>query len=322
MASRPLALLLLCLAGCGAQQALLGSQGKYVVTTYDVIVAPGQEAMLRVRLRSGDLLGDMPGYVARYYLDGRLYKTAETDDEGFASAAFTPSAENDYRFTVEFASVGFPEAAPAAQPLLVRCRSADAPLAVVDLDNTLVASPVEAILLGQAKPMPHSQEAMRDLAQTHAIIYLTYRPDVLGQRTRQWLWDHQYPPGPLLLANSREFLSGSEKYKRSLLKGLRRTFQRIDLGIGDQVSDARAYQENQVRPILLLKVDEGADAKELMILAEEVGMLSPRAAVVKDWTEAQAELEGRAEYPPSRMQQRIWELARQKARQAAEAKAK
>ncbi|MCD6303397.1 MAG: hypothetical protein J7M21_00360 [Planctomycetes bacterium] len=266
-------------AGCGAQQTLLGARSSYLLTVTDVLSRPGEPVELKARLREGDFLRGAAGCAVWFYRQGRLFKVAETDSQGLATVTFTPPRDGDYVFSVAVAPIGLADEPPAPRELLVACRRADTPIVVVDLDGTIVAGGFQAVLVGRPEPMSGSQEVLKRLARTHTIIYLTHRPDFFSIKTKAWLRQHDYPPGPILLSTLEGFLRGSEQFKGTMLAALRRRFSRMEVGIGDKISDARAYADNGLRAILLLNLPGGADASTYDALADELNRLDEKTQV-------------------------------------------
>jgi len=302
--------------GCGTQELLLGTRGSYLFTTVDALATPGQEVDLRAQFRSGDFLRGSPGYAVRFYRDGAIWKVAETDSEGTASVSFTPAAPGDYEFTAVLAPVGLAEEPPEPRKLLVACRPPDTPIVVVDLDKTVVASGFHTVLVGTPEPMPDSQAVLKRLAETHAIVYLTHRPDYLSIRTKDWLRQQGYPGGVVLLSTTGGFLKGSGEFKSAMLADLKKRFGRIEIGIGDKVSDAQAYRQNGLRTFLLLPPPPQATPEAYEALAESLQPLDDQVQVVGDWRQIQDVLFGGATFGRSAMQQRLRKLA-ESARQAA-----
>lgn len=54
----------------------------------------------------------------------------------------------------------------------------------------------------------------------HGIIYLTGRTDTYRQQTAQWLWDHGFPKGELLLMRPAVSRARSSDFKRGQLRYL------------------------------------------------------------------------------------------------------
>jgi len=303
--------------GCGAQEQLLGSSGAYLPTAGDALALPGRAVDLHAQLRAGDLLRGQAGWDIRFYRDGELFKVAETDDDGEAVVSFTPPAAGDYVFTVAAAPGGLADDPPPPQMLLLACRAPDTPLAVVDLDKTVVASGFEAVLLGSPKPMSGSREVLRRLAEGHTIVYLTHRPDYFANKSKAWLRDNGYPAGPLLLSTLGGFLGGSGRFKAETLERLKQRFGRVEIGIGDKVSDARAYHDNGMKAILILHLPAPGDAPAMEALAGELDSLPKDVHVVTDWQQVSEVLAGRADHPPAAMARRLRDLAAEARHRAA-----
>lgn len=296
-------------AGCGTQSMVLGTQGSYLLTASDALAQPGEETALRARLQAGDLLAGQGGYALRFYRDGRLWRVAETDSSGTACVSFMADAPGDYMLAVEAAPLGFPERPPEPQTLLVACRQADTPMAVVDLDRTVVASGFEAVLTGEPEPMPGAAAVLERLSRTHTIVYLTHRPDVFGPKSKAWLRAHRFPPGPVLLSTWSGFLKGSGAYKSEVLRAMRERFRRVEIGIGDKPSDAQAYVDSGMRAILVVAASEALPPASLASLADEVERLPAAVNVVGDWRQLEEVLAGGRLFPPGPAAARLRALA-------------
>jgi hypothetical protein len=305
-----LSLLPAAVGGCGVQATVLRAERGYLLTTEDVLVRPEEQTDLRAQLRSGDLLGDVAGAVVRFRrADGRLYRAAETGAGGVAVVAYTPDAAGDYPFTVDVSPNGLPEPPPDPWTLLVACRRADEPMMIVDLDKTLVASGFDEVLLGDAEPMPESPRVMDRLAERYATVYLTHRPGDLGPKSKGWLREQGFPQGPLLMSDFRGLLAGSGRFKSGRLKDLTERFSRIELGIGDKVSDVKAYADNGIEGILIIHPDEYEDPAELSDLADEIESLGDRIHVVTAWTQIERIVFNGADHPPADMARRLRRMA-------------
>jgi len=280
-----------------------------------VLALPGEEVTLRARLQSGDLLAGQSGFVVRFYRDGDLYKAAETGADGAAVVAHTPARPGDEPFTAALSPNGFSGEPPEPVRLLVACRRPDAPLLVVDLDKTLVASGFEQVLIGDPDPMPHSRDVMKRIAARYTVVYLTHRPDYFGPKSKAWLRKQGYPNGPLLLSDIGGFLKGSEAFKSGRLKDLRERFKRLEVGIGDKISDARAYHDNGMTSFAIVRPGDETTAADLRSLIEALEALPKDVHVVEGWKQIESAIFGDARFPPSKMLGRVRAMleAREKA---------
>jgi len=289
-----------CMAGCGLEHLIFGTQGSYLLTAHDTLALPGEQVTLKARLEGGKFLRDQPGVPLQFQCEGLLNCRVATDSEGCATTPFRPAAPGDYLVTVSVEPGILKNTAPESAVLLVTCRKADAPLAIVDLDKTLVASGFKAVLVGNPKPMPQSLEVMRRLAKDYTVIYLTHRAEFLGHKSKAWLHDYGYPLAPLLLADSHEMFERSGPYKAAVLETLRQRFRGRAIGIGDQISDALAYRQNEIEPFLLITVPPDANAGDLRKLADSLQPLPENDQVLTGWGEIErAVLDGRPHLRPA-----------------------
>jgi hypothetical protein len=307
------------LAGCGAQDVLLGTGGEYLFTVSDALAAPNQAVRLRARLQAGDFLAGRQGRIVRFWRDGALYKLAQTDDDGAASVTFTPTAAGDYVFLAEVAPIGLAGKPPPPRALRVACRRAETPVCIVDLDKTLVASGFQAVLVGRPEPMPDSPRVMGRIAEDHTIVYLTHRPRHFGPKTKAWLRQHAYPAGPVLLSTVGGFLSGSGEYKARMLAELKRRHS-LRIGIGDKVSDAAAYHRHGLRAFLVSPPPgPQVPAADIAAFADELATLPEGVQVVTSWAQIEKALYGGATFPRGQAERRLRELAeRRKASEASD----
>lgn len=295
-----LACLIAC-SGCGTERELLGSEGRYVFVAFDQLALPGEAVELRARIQAGDLLRPVEGAVVRFVRNGRLYRAAETDDGGVAAVTFRTDEPGDHGFVAEAAPNGLSAAPPAPREFVVACRRADEAMVVVDLDKTLVASGFEQVLIGDPEPMVDSVRVMKRLAGRYEIVYLTHRPDYFGPKSKSWLNEQGFPEAPLLLSDVSGFLKGSREFKSQVLEGLVSRFHGLRVGIGDKVSDARAYHEQGIKAVLIIHEPRPATPEALRRLAGEVRDLPSGIEVVWNWKEVEAAVFEDRSFPPSRI---------------------
>ncbi len=279
------------------------------ILTYDVLAAPGEEVTLKASLRSGLRLEGMEGKRLRFTRGQERLAEVRTDGDGNATVAWTaPKARADVAFTVSLHPDDQPDEGKQAKDatLLVAVRPKDEPLAIVDLDKTVVASSFFRVLTGGAKPMRGSQDVLRRLKKTHTIVYLTHRPDFLGPLSKGWLQEHKFVEGPLLTSSLTGLLEGSGSFKTERIQSLRQSHPNVKVGIGDKFSDAEAYVDNGIQSILILPVTWSDDDPEhFEDLARKLGDTSDAVHVVDSWAEVEAVLfEGKA-FPKARMIERL-----------------
>ena len=301
---------------------VLGSDKGLLLYGFDVAATPGMEVNLQARLQEGGFLVDQSDRTIRFFVGDELKSSAKTDGEGIATVQFTPEAVGDYVFTVV---VERPKEEddeddkyPSPVPMLVACRKADVPVAVVDLDKTLVASGFWDVFSKGAEdpePMPYSKDVMARIAKDYFVVYLTHRPDYFGPKSKGWLKGHSYPEGPVLLSRAGGFLKGSGEFKTAALQKLGKTFANIKVGVGDKLSDVEAYHANNMKAILVLPPGEDPKADDLEELATDLETLPEEIHVVESWKGVEEVLYKGADYKRAK---RVDQLRKQ----AAELKAK
>ena len=292
------------LSGCGWVSKALGMRNDRLLQGQDVLSLPGEKAVLRIRLESGSFLRDQEGREVRFVLDGKTLATGVTDEEGFAETVFEPPSPGDYSFRIEVPVASEADSWPEVD-LLVSCRPGDAPIAVVDLDGTLLPRDFKEVLTGDPQPLDQACEVLKELARNCTIVYLTHRPECFGPKSKSWLARHGFPRGPMLLSDLSAFVHGNREYKSEALHRLRSRFSAMTIGIGDKFSDMSAYRQNGLRAILIFHLHDPDDAEDVREQAERLDKLPEGVQVVKDWAEVRAVLREGKKYPPRRMKDEL-----------------
>jgi hypothetical protein len=301
------------MAGCYGPEAItkaLGMQGPYLFYGFDTIVLPGQPADIAVRLQKGPYLNDEEGVLVRFELDGRFVALSRTDDEGYARATFTPSKPGNYFITARTVGGDLEKPGPEPAKVLVACREADTPIAVIDIDKTLVSSSFDKVLSGEAEAMTGSKAFLDDLAQSHTLLYLTLRLDYFGPKTKRWLDEHEYPTGPLWVSRFHGLFQGNRDFRRERIRKLRRDFVHVKLGLGDKISDAVAYLANEMTAALIVQPERISEADTARELASKLELLPERTIVVSSFEDLRKALEGDSSFSPKRMAGRLRDRAR------------
>jgi hypothetical protein len=300
--------------GADAQTVLdqTGGGSKPTLIGNDLIATPGQEVLLEASLSSGMGLSGIEGKRIQFHLGDRFLGELSTNRNGDVALPWKAPAEpGDYLVRLSVHPLDQPPEPVEPADLLVTIRPADTPIAIIDLDKTLVASGFVRVLLGAADPMPGSQLVTNRLAETHTIVYLTQRPDPLARLSKRWLAEYSFPPGPVLTSPLGSLLSGSGLYKATRLGTLKQHFTNLDVGIGDKPSDARAYVENGLRAILILHINWAEDEPEdYEKLADELATLPDAVQVVTNWAQVADALFNRVSFPREDMIRRLRDVAR------------
>lgn len=126
---------------------------------------------------------------------------------------------------------------------------------VVDIDETLCVTDYNSVLWGLGRddstPLPGAVSAMSRLAREYNIVYLTARPKSCENRTRRWLTSRGFPDGPLITSPTVGDFIGQTGFKKSMLARLQRQYGQMLIGIGDKPTDAEAYRQNGMLPVIV-----------------------------------------------------------------------
>ena len=313
------AMVLLCLAVAPARAALTDilDQAREklgpVLLARDLLVEPDAEVTLEASLRTGLRLTGIEGKRIQFLLADEPIGEVRSNRTGDVALRWkAPAKPGDSVIKVRVNPQDQPAQPIEDTELLVAARKADTPIAVVDLDKTVVASGFAWVLLGDARPMAGANLVLGRLAKTHTIVYLTHRPDFLGALSRKWLATNGFPTGPVLTSTLGGLMAGSLTYKNARLEAVRQTFKNVAVGIGDKASDAKVYADNGLRSILILQVDWSDDeAEDYEKLAAELAALPDSVQVVTNWAQVSDVLFNKAAFLKRDMENRLRDVARE-----------
>ena len=275
----------------GASVALAADHGT-LFYAFDTLARPGEKISLRARVISIDEMEDIEDATVEFVLKDKSLGVVRTDDEGYATLKWrAPEVEGDYLIKVRIIDVPsnkFKEAlkvAPAS--LLVAVRAEQTPFIVIDLDHTVVDSSFFSVLLGKAKPMKGAAKTIKELNRHYSLIYLTHRPELLANKSKNWLNKNGFVRAPLLVSSLRQAIGSSAKFKATRLKNLRQKFPNICIGIGDKFEDVQAYLDNDMVAYLIPHYDKNDD-DDLRKMIRKISKLDKSVQVVETWKEIRA----------------------------------
>jgi hypothetical protein len=266
----------------------LGAEHGANLIPFDTLAYPRSPVDVAVRLVTPRGLKPLPGVTVAFTRDTWVAGRVTTNADGIACLRWTPPAAGNYTFTARIVAV--PDVAHAEllamspAEILVAAREKDTHMFVIDLDHTVVDSEILHVLLDGGKPMADSVPVTNRLAEQYGIVYLTNRPDLLTRRSKAFLKDNGYPPGPLLANRLKGVLDGGH-FKTSKLADLRKAFPGVVAGVGDTLSDVQAYASNGMTAYLLCPCND--KPRDLRKLAAEMRALheTDRLQVVGNWRE-------------------------------------
>lgn len=210
----------------------------------------------------------------------------------------------DYVFSVKI--IDLPQNADpqllqiAPAPLVVAAREKSTEFVIVDLDHTVVDSSFFRVLLGGGTPMVDSVEVLHRISQKFSVIYLTHRPDLMTARSKNWLFKHGYPTGPLLVSKLKQAFGSSGEFKSAKISSITQAYPNIKIGIGDKLSDAQAYVDQGLTAYLLPHYNHD-DEDEIRNLARQLRYLpEDRLHVVNNWQQIETGIFQGNRFPPNK----------------------
>lgn len=210
---------------------------------HDALTVPGKSISVSARFQRDDQ--PLVDRSVTFSVLGQSL-SARTDEAGIARASVKPGQAGVYKVTARLDSSS--SSARATGYLHV----VDRPLVLVDIDETISAVKFQAVKEGggdDAPTYPGAPELLNDLAKTHAIVYLTGRDDRWERTTRTFLKNRGFPAGALQMNLRREWDDGA--YKLRVMQGMRARGLKLDLGLGNKPSDAKAYLGAGARAYIL-----------------------------------------------------------------------
>jgi hypothetical protein len=233
-------------AGCGAP----------VITADDVVVAPGQAGRFVVSLDRQFGKASVGGAEVEILVDGKRVGTATTDSNGVATI-HAPVDGSSSTYAVR-AKAGNEVAQGRGR--IFNWNSSRTAVAI-DVDDTISATDYGSLFmtdLDTTSPhVDHSPAAVQAMAPHYGIVYLSARPRWLHEKTKVWLDEHGFPPGPILHASRFEACWQQERYKRDMVNEFQQKFPNLLVGVGDKDVDDRAYGDNQMLGVILEKSPNG-----------------------------------------------------------------
>lgn len=299
-----------------AADIVLAADNGGLFYAYDTLAYPAEPVDLIARALSVKKLKYTKGVTVEFLLGKESLGQATSGDDGVAKISWTPPRAGDYEITAKITAVEDDEfenlldVSPA--PLLVAARAKDARFVVIDLDHTVVASSFARVLFAQAEPMPKAADMVKRLGKDYSIIYLTHRPNLLTTKSKGWLADNGFPAAPLLVSTLTQAIGDSGKFKTARLKSLRKQFPGVAIGIGDKLSDAKAYVDNGLKAYFIPNYDRSGDnEKDLRKLSRQLRQLNQNVQVVDNWDQIEAGIYADKKFPPKAYADRLDARAKQ-----------
>jgi hypothetical protein len=247
-------------AGCTLFLGLVvAGCGRPILSADDARVAPGKKAKLVAYVEREAPLGlrkDIEDVAVTFSVEGQEVGRAKTNDKGRASVQCRLPSPDVSCFTAR-AVVDGQDLETAGR---VFSWQEDRVIIAVDIDGTVSDTEYKDLILkkedDESDPIKASRKVLTQLAADYHIMYFTARPRFLMDKTRLWLEEHQYPPGPIVMAPSIRKAIHPSGYKHRTLAGIREDWPNLLIGIGNKRGDAEAYGANEMLALIVSQADD------------------------------------------------------------------
>jgi phosphatidate phosphatase APP1 len=153
--------------------------------------------------------------------------------------------------------------------------SNDKTIVAVDIDETISKTDYSGLFFvhvdRHSKPIGNSRDILEGMTKDYQIYYFSARPRFLHEKTKQWLKENRFPPGPVAHASKFEACLHQQTYKRKMLEELRERYPNMLVGIGDKGVDDKAFGANQMVTVL--------------VNYSRLDRYSSRCVLCKDWNQ-------------------------------------
>jgi hypothetical protein len=250
-------------------ESVYGEDVDAEIIAHDGIFSPGQEQYLNLEVRSIKLHNASKfeaGVTVAAKIEGKQVAQGSSDANGLLTLRFSeelPIGKHQIELIGTLDKYKYEGTAATVTVL-----DPNRPVAIVDIDKTLSAdSGLKFVKKSNSEntPLPGSQEYLKQLNETHEIVYLTHRSNLFTAKTNRWLKQENYPAGSVIYSDyldpdSDDFIlySGSAEYKIRVLEQFQQNHPHnpLDIGLGDKFKDAKAYGSVGIRSIQILDDDE------------------------------------------------------------------
>jgi phosphatidate phosphatase APP1 len=252
-------------AGCASSR-------KLSLQSDDAIAAPGQKTLFSAWLQRGDSLAfkdDVANAKVQFFVDHHKVGEATTDNLGRAvTYANIPAGKSNTFRAVATTPEGEHEDATGQLFRWSRQRT----IIAVDVDGTISSTNYSDLFVSLtdtlSKPLKGSVDSLKALSKRYQILYISARPRFLTQKTRHWMREHDFPPGPYAHGLGFDACFHQDTTKREILADLRARWPNVLIGIGDKGEDDRAF---------------GASGMLTLIVNPSPGPYGPHCFVLKTW---------------------------------------
>jgi len=247
-------------AGCGGP----------ILSMNDVIRMEGTASLLAAYAERKTLTGSwspIEGVEVTFWAKQKQAARAVTDKDGYAAAQVQLAP--DVKSVKAKATI---DGADLSHEGVVHTWPADRTIIVCDIDGTISWTDYEQLFLHESNkgstPVEDAHQTLHKLSEHFNIGYLSARPRSLLRLTKQWLQEHDFPYGPVIMASSIDQGIHAERFKTKSIREHRKRVPQILIGIGNLDSDAEAYGANGMLALIRHKADDRAFRAHAIVLPD------------------------------------------------------
>jgi len=247
------------------------------LTVYDSLTAPNQAATIEATLiRAGLLMqAGLGGEPLELLVDGSVVATAMTGDDGRAYLRYTPKAKGAIPFTVRTGAASGVALTEAGGNLAVWERRS--PIVAVELAALMEGGIGEGPIVTKPgneaegrRPMPDAAEELGKLTQFYYnVLYVviietgTSNRDQVNAQARQWLTDHKFPVGHILVLSSAPGALGV-KLDELHVAG----WTQLKTGVGRTKAFAEAFLHRRLEAVMVPEPAKGEAPRKAKVARE------------------------------------------------------
>jgi hypothetical protein len=255
------------------------------LTVHDSLTSPNQPAIIEATLTGKSLRTEIPlgGEPIELLIAGNVVATAMTGGDGRAFLSYISKAKGSLPFTVRVGTTSKVAMVEAAANLAVWERRT--PIIAVEMASLMEAPTAQGpnvTLPGKdaegRQPMPDAASGLGKLTQFYYnVLYVVTEDKVVGAndlvsaQARQWLSDHKFPVGHILVLSSDPVAFGA-KLDELHAAG----WKTLKIGVGRTKAFAEAFLQRRLDAV--------------MVPEPAMGEAPRKAKVAKDWKDVRKKL--------------------------------
>jgi len=255
------------------------------LTVHDSLTSPNQPATIEATLTGKSFRTEIPlgGEPIELLITGNVVATAMTGGDGRAFLSYIPKAKGALPFTVRVGTTSRVAVVEAGANLVVWERRT--PIIAVEMASLMEAPTVQGptvTLPGKdaegRQPMPDSASALGKLTQFYYnVLYVVMEDkavganDLVNAQARQWLSDHKFPVGHILVLSSDPVAFGA-KLDELHASG----WKTLKIGVGRTKAFAEAFLQRRLDAVMVPEPAKGEAPR--------------KAKVAKDWKDVRKKL--------------------------------